>query len=324
MRRLGRAIVLAAASAAAPAAAQDRDAAIDRGLGFLTREVAAWTAEKHCLSCHNQGDGVRALAAAVRAGRLDSAALAEPTASLVKVEEWTAGGAEATAADPPFVDTRLAAIQFSAALVALGRAGAEVPEGAQANAAEKVAGEQDAGGGWRVDAGALGGSPITYGDALATATARDALASIAAEEYSARIDAADAWLRRQGPRRVVDLAGVLLGLGDGEDQEAKQLRALCSERLLAAQVSHGGWGAFADRPPEVFDTAIAMIALAGDASPAAREAVARGAAWLIDQQYDDGAWPETTRPPGVESYAHAVSTTAWAVQALLATDAARR
>jgi hypothetical protein len=45
----------------------------------------------------------------------------------------------------------------------------------------------------------------------------------------------------------------------------------------------------------------------------------RGRAYLLESQLADGSWPETTRPAGAESYAHRVSTTAWATMALLAT-----
>jgi hypothetical protein len=40
--------------------------------------------------------------------------------------------------------------------------------------------------------------------------------------------------------------------------------------------------------------------------------------YLIDQQQADGSWAETTRPSGGESYAQRISTTAWALLALLA------
>ncbi|MEX0713581.1 MAG: hypothetical protein WD278_14585 [Pirellulales bacterium] len=39
----------------------------------------------------------------------------------------------------------------------------------------------------------------------------------------------------------------------------------------------------------------------------------------MDQQLEDGSWPETTRPAGGQSYAQRISTTAWATIALLAT-----
>lgn len=67
-------------------------------------------------------------------------------------------------------------------------------------------------------------------------------------------------------------------------------------------------------PAQVFDTAVAVIALQRQG---ADDAVAKGRAWLLKQQRTEGGWPETTRPPGAQSYAQHISTTAWATIALL-------
>jgi hypothetical protein len=69
-------------------------------------------------------------------------------------------------------------------------------------------------------------------------------------------------------------------------------------------------------PPEVFDTALAVLALSQTREMP--DAARRGRRYLIDQQQPDGSWSETTRPSGGESYAQRISTTAWALLALLA------
>jgi hypothetical protein len=38
---------------------------------------------------------------------------------------------------------------------------------------------------------------------------------------------------------------------------------------------------------------------------------------LMRRQLADGSWPETTRPAGQASYAQRISTTAWALLALI-------
>jgi hypothetical protein len=64
-------------------------AAIDRALSFLSTEVARWPAENGCFSCHNHGDGARALFTASRLGlAVDATALAESTAWLKQPERW--------------------------------------------------------------------------------------------------------------------------------------------------------------------------------------------------------------------------------------------
>jgi hypothetical protein len=47
--------------------------------------------------------------------------------------------------------------------------------------------------------------------------------------------------------------------------------------------------------------------------------IRRGREFLVGAQQPDGSWPETTRPPGADSYAQRISTTGWALLALLAT-----
>ncbi len=60
------------------------------------------------------------------------------------------------------------------------------------------------------------------------------------------------------------------------------------------------------------------LARSGD-SAEVRRMIARGRAFLIARQHEDGSWTETTRPPGGDSYAQRISTTGWSTLALLAT-----
>jgi hypothetical protein len=66
----------------------------------------------------------------------------------------------------------------------------------------------------------------------------------------------------------------------------------------------------------VFDTALVVQALSQ--AREMPEAARRGRVYLLERQQDDGSWVETTRPSGGESYAQRISTTAWALLALLA------
>jgi hypothetical protein len=96
--------------------------------------------------------------------------------------------------------------------------------------------------------------------------------------------------------------------------------------MARGQSIDGGWGPYAQSPPEPFDTAVVVLALVrfGQTSYA-REApgldarIERGRAFLVASQNPDGSWTETTRPAGAVSYAQRLSTTGWATLALLAT-----
>ena len=84
-----------------------------RAVDFLAREAAAWPAENECFSCHNNGDGARAVYAAVKLG------YESPRARLRDTTDWLSrpGDWRRTETPAEFRDDRLSAIQFSAALV---------------------------------------------------------------------------------------------------------------------------------------------------------------------------------------------------------------
>jgi hypothetical protein len=208
----------------------------------------------------------------------------------------------------------LARIQFAGALIAMDGAG-RAPTAAIDRAASLVAAHQQRDGSFRLsDTQTLGGATF-YGTALATALARNILARATAGRVHEPLANAEAWLRRFEPQSVLDASSILIGLGRATDAAAQRERALAL--LHRGQGSDGGWGPYVSSPSEPFDTALAVIALStvGDAS--LRLSIERARAYLVGAQNGDGSWPETTRPPGGESYAQRISTTAWALLALL-------
>jgi hypothetical protein len=127
-------------------------------------------------------------------------------------------------------------------------------------------------------------------------------------------------------------------LDANHDPDAVSERHRLLKLLADGQSTDGGWGPYVTAPPEVYDTAIALLALTAlrDAARSTRptslrvhpggplvnleEMIARGRRYLIARQFDDGSWLETTRPTGAESYAQRLSTTAWATMALLVSE----
>ncbi len=148
---------------------------------------------------------------------------------------------------------------------------------------------------WRISTGDLPGSPITWGTPLATALAYQQTKNPRALAYLKSLD----------PTHTVDLAAQTMILGQ-------------PEKLLARQNPDGSWGPRPKSPGEVFDTAIAILALAGKTD------LTKAREYLEREQLSTGAWPETTRPSGGTSYAHHISTTAWATLALLRLEALGR
>jgi hypothetical protein len=283
-----------------------------RAIDYLAREVPRWARENHCYSCHNNGDAARALyEASRRSEAVPPEALADTTAWLSRPEGWDKNGG-----DGPFSDKRLARVQFTSALAAAVGAGVLKARGPLERAAKRLADDQAADGSWPIEGGGgMVGSPASYGRPLATLAARDALRAADAERYRAAVARAGAWLLARPLNSTLDAAIALLAA----DAEPGRRRAAL-ERLRAGQSADGGWGPYPDTPPEPFDSALALLALARlDATSETRAMIQRGRAFLVAGQSPDGSWPETTRPAGAESYAQRLSTTGWATLALLAT-----
>lgn len=200
---------------------------VPAALAYLEKEVPRWRAEHACHSCHNDGDGLRAL---LLGGRGKAAPVAI-----------------AALADPSKWDSPLARLQFAAAAREALRAGA-VEAAVLARAAALVAADQQADGRWKVEEELAAGSPVTYGSVLATFMARGVLEAANAKEYAAAIARATTWLSAREPKHVSELAVLAWALGRPADRT----------KLLAAQLPNGSWN------NEPFDTALALLALGGD------------------------------------------------------------
>jgi len=282
-----------------------------RAIDYLAGEVPRWQQENHCYSCHNNGDGARALFAAMRRGYAVPATVLAGTADwLQHPDRW-----DNHQGAPGFSSPKLAHVQFAAALAEARLPGRE----ALLAAAESLLAFQDADGSWRIDTGGMPGAPATYGLALATYMARQTLENAGAERFRAPIERANRWFEAAAPGNILDAAAMLLAM-----PRSKTVRDRCLGMVLNAQTSDGGWGPQRNTPPEDFDTAIVLLAL--NAMPdthQAAKASARSRQFLISRQLPSGGWMETTRPSGQQSYAEHISTTSWVLYALLMTDAKR-
>jgi hypothetical protein len=111
---------------------------------------------------------------------------------------------------------------------------------------------------------------------------------------------------------------------------ADRQRAKYLNLLRFAQREGGGWGAEPNAEyATAFDTAIVLLALQQlETDPRLarstyrveelKAAIAKGRAFLVDMQRQDGSWPETLRGSGNKgSEAQRLATTAWALTALL-------
>ncbi|MEE8142163.1 MAG: hypothetical protein V3T77_03615, partial [Planctomycetota bacterium] len=102
-----------------PGAGTELPSAESRAISYLAAEVPAWSKDNHCFSCHNNGDGARALYTAQQLSYpVPVEALTDTTEWLVQPLEW-----DNNRGNPGFSDKRLARIQFAASLVEAFEAG---------------------------------------------------------------------------------------------------------------------------------------------------------------------------------------------------------
>ena len=309
--------LVAACGCVSDSARRDRPAIAEaRAVQFLKREVPAWSRKNGCFSCHNNGDGARALYAAIREGyRVPARILADTTAWVAQPDRW-----EHNKGDPGFSDLRLANIQFAASLLAALETGRATDRQPLQQAARKVCADQGADGAWQIEPRNGVGSPATYGTTLATYMALKTLKQADAAGTRDAIRKAEDWLRQSRPNNVLSAATLLLASAGEVEKSADPKRQECLTVIRSGQARDGGWGPYADSPAEPFDTAVVLLSLTDlRFVPGVDELIRRGRTFLADRQKPDGSWPATTRPPGGNSYAQRVSTTAWATLSLLAT-----
>lgn len=282
-------------------------------LDFLEKQVSSWPAENGCFSCHNNADAALALFKAKRFGwDVDS----DSTSSTL---DWISspGRWDKQQGDPNASDQQLADIQFASALVQAVDAGVLPTDKWNPSVARQLVKYQTPNGNWVIEKQDSLGSPAAPGNALATLKAWTYLKHAPIDDTREAIRKASGFLRNMPQESVSQTAAKLLYNSESGVQADGDV-VLGLEYLMRAQTTLGGWGPYPHRPPEVFDTAMALLAML----PHARdERIAmimnRGLSFLIAEQLPDGSWRETTRPSGEESHAQWVSTSAWATLALL-------
>jgi hypothetical protein len=289
---------------------------IAKGVDYLKVEVPKWKAE------HINGDATRALLVAQSKGYDIGAALDDTLQFLKQPAKW-----EQNKAPSGLDDKTLAKIQFASALAVAERHGKAASTDLEA-AAKLLVAAQKPDGSWELDNSQSLGSPATYGTLIATWSARTSLIASGMQPDNFTIVQADRWIRGGTPENVLDAAATILALELSSDVMAENLRRNCLSILRTGQAKDGGWGPDVTAAPQVFDTAMAVLALSSlEVEPRLarsayrpeelKEAIANGKKFIASQQRPDGSWPETTRPANQESYAQRISTAGWALLALL-------
>lgn len=297
----------------------EKKTAQQKAIDYLSKHIPRWKPQQKCFSCHHNGDAARAMFLAKRKGfRIPDNVLEGTKTWLKKPSEWKNNGG----GKGPQSDKKLAAIQFANGLRWMYESSdrPKILRPALDDAAKLILTHQDKNGSWKVDSDSLVGSPVTYGRTLATAICRNILITANAKKFRSEIQNANKWLERQKPKNVYNAAAWLFSLQQPVNTSQRETIKHCLEIVKKGVDHSGGWGPYTNSQPEVYDTAIVILGLQKlKANDETKKLIANGKAYLLKTQNADGSWPETTRPSGNESYQNRISTTAWALIALLET-----
>src|SRR5207302_7790737 len=278
--------------------------AVDRAIGYLQTESAAWLNTRKCAACHHAPMPLLALGEAEQQGyTIDKKYLADTTESLLgSRDKLMASKIFPNPADKP--DPRPQGRGLNMGLPFLAVAAQSLPslkEGQKQSLkliAEEIVSKQQPDGSWEFFA-TLRRPPINESQTTDAAWIIMALEAEtgpdAPESQRAALSKAIAWLAAQ------ELSGihqdkalkVLMGGRSGKPRETLQPPI---DELLALQRADGGWSqTVPELKSDAFATGQTLYALSLAGYTAGRPEIQRAIDFLVATQKPDGSWPMTSR-----------------------------
>jgi hypothetical protein len=291
--------------AAIPAATTEQiHQTVDRAIGYLQTESAAWLSTRQCAACHHAGMPFWALSQAERQGyAIDKKYLADKIESLLgSKDKLLSSKIFPNPADPP--DPRPQGRGLNMGLPFLAVAARSLPsleEGQKQSLqliAEEIVSKQQPDGSWEFFA-TLRRPPINENQTTDAAWIVMALEGEtgpdAPESQRAALSKAIAWLDAAKPSDIhQDKAlKVLLGVRAGKPREKLQTTI---DELLALQRPDGGWSqTVPELKSDAFATGQTLYVLSLAGYTAERPEIKRGIDFLVATQQPDGSWPMISR-----------------------------
>jgi hypothetical protein len=299
----------AAVAVIPPATTEQIRQTVDRAIGYLQTESAAWLKTRKCAACHHVPMPLWALGEAERQGyAIDKQFVNETVESLLgSKDNLLASKIFPNPADPPDPRPQGRGLNMGLPmLVVAARSFAGLEEGPRQSLkliADEIVKKQQADGSWEFFA-TLRRPPINESQttdaawiimALADETAADA-----PEVQRAALAKAIAWLDAAKPadlhqdKALRVLLGVRAGGPPGTTQNAAMQTAITE--LLTLQRADGGWSQTVPDPQsDAFATGQTLYALSLAGCTVEQPAIRRGIDFLVATQTPDGSWPMVSR-----------------------------
>ena len=277
---------------------------VERAIGYLQTESAAWLNTRKCAACHHVPMPLWALSEAERQGyAIDKKFVADTIESLLgSKDKLLASKIFPNPADPP--DPRPQGRGLNMGLPFLAVAARSLPsleEGQKQSLkliAEEIVKKQQPDGSWEFFA-TLRRPPINESQTTDAAWIIMALEGEtgpdAPESQRAALSKAIAWLDAAKPSDLhQDKAmKVLLGARSGKPRETMQTTI---DELLALQRADGGWSqTVPELKSDAFATGQTLYVLSLAGYTAERPEIKRGIDFLVATQTPDGSWPMISR-----------------------------
>ncbi|WZO98593.1 prenyltransferase/squalene oxidase repeat-containing protein [Isosphaeraceae bacterium EP7] len=275
--------------------------AVDRAIGYLQTESAAWMNTRKCASCHHAGMAFWALSEARRQGySIDDKFLTEMTeATLGSPEKMIASGLASGPDTPPDPRPLGRAVNMGTVFLAVAARSLPSLEEGQKQSLKRIAAviveKQQADGSWEFF---LSRPPMNENQATDAAWILMALQGEtgpdAAESSRLALEKGAAWLAGAGlpENHQEKVLRLLLEARAGKPLDAMQPTI---DGLLAMQRPDGGWSQTTQSKSDAFATGQTLYALALAGLTAERPEIRRAVDFLVATQAADGSWPMTSR-----------------------------
>lgn len=272
---------------------RDGEIAISRGLAFLAKDALAWKEKHKCASCHHAALVVWAMREAKQRGHtVDEPVLADMTKWLAESGEGKTGVPRPEGI-PKALNAK--AVYFAIALQASNELDAPMQAGIKLLLGT-VKGDQLDNGSW---ASWPNTRPPIFGnsDDSMTALATLALLPAAANDAEAKAarDKAVAWLASNKTDGDPQSVAMRLVIWQRMGRPAEELAPLV-QRIKERQNTDGGWNQAKEMASDAWATGQALYALSEAGLQPDDPIIAKGQAFLVKTQREDGSWPMMSRP----------------------------
>jgi len=287
-----------------PATTQQIHQTIERAIGYLQTESAAWLKTRKCAACHHVPMPLWALGEAERQGyAIDKKFVADTTESLLgSKDKLMSSRIFPNPADPPDPRPQGRALNMGLPFLAVAaQSSLSLTEGQRQSLkliAEEIVKKQQPDGSWEFFAG-LRRPPVNESQTTDAAWIIMALfgetGPDAPESQRAALSKANAWLDAAKPSDIHQdkVLKVLMGIRSAKPREKMQTTI---DDLLALQRADGGWSqTVPELKSDAFATGQTLYVLSLAGYTAERPQIKKGIDFLVATQAPDGSWPMISR-----------------------------